>query len=126
MAENPGLYEPYVQTEAWPFLPALGLVVAAILFVAFLAVLVLAAKREAPAGYPLVAGGLTALVAIPSVIGVIAASSEFAINEAMHWDSYVDVVSTWISEEIDEAVEEEWCGSCSRESPSRSSVTRGP
>jgi hypothetical protein len=105
--ENPGLYEPYVQTEAWPFLPAFGLVVAAILFVAFLTVLGLALKREAPAGYPLAAGGLAALVAIPSVIGVIAASSDFAANEAKHWNAYVDEVGTWIGEEIDEDIPDE-------------------
>ena len=97
MFDNPGVYEPFTQTEAWPFIPALGLVISIGLVAVFVLYLVGLRERVFPVWQPVVVGLLAVVVSATSVWGLAAASDQWAARDAEKYAQYETDVRDWIT-----------------------------
>ena len=97
MFDNPGVYEPFTQTEAWPFIPALGLVISIGLVAVFVLYLVGLRERVFPVWQPVVVGLLAVAVSATSVSGLVAASDQWAARDAEKYAQYETDVRDWIT-----------------------------
>ena len=96
LPDNPGVYEPFVQTSAWPFIPALGLVISICLVAVFALYLVGLRERVFPVWHPVLVGLLAVAVSAPSVFGLVAASDQWTASGAEKYAQYETDVQDWI------------------------------
>ncbi|MBG6056428.1 hypothetical protein IWX81_002865 [Salinibacterium sp. CAN_S4] len=98
--ENPGIYEAYRQTEAWPFLPFLGVLLCAGMIV-FTLLLVMAAHAGAqPKWRAVVCGLATVIVGCASVYGLTVASAQWVARDEAKHTVYIASVREWITDQI--------------------------
>jgi hypothetical protein len=100
VGDNPGVYEKVAQTEWWPFIPAVGVVVGACLAVVFILTTVMAVKRESPVSWAAASGLITILVLGFSTFGCVVALSQYEERDRQHHDLYVTQVADWVSGKI--------------------------
>lgn len=97
LPDNPGIYEPFVQAAAWPFIPALGLVISIGLVAVLVLYLIGLRERVFPGWHPLVVGLLAAAVSTASVLGLVAASDQWTASDADKYAQYETDVGDWIA-----------------------------
>jgi hypothetical protein len=97
LPDNPGIYEPFVSGEAWPFIPALGLVISIGLVAVFSLYLIGLRERVYPVWQPVVVGLLAVAVSAVSVFGLVTASDHWIDREADKYAQYETDVRDWIS-----------------------------
>jgi hypothetical protein len=97
LPDNPGIYEPFAQGEAWPFIPALGLVISIGLVAVFALYLVGLRERAFPVWHAVVVGLLAAAVTAASVSGLVAASDQWTARDAEKYALYETDVRDWIA-----------------------------
>jgi hypothetical protein len=97
LPDNPGIYEPFAFAVAWPFIPALGLVISIGLVAVFALYLIGLRERVFPVWQPMVVGLLAIAVSALSVIGLLAASDQWAAGNADKYAQYETDVQDWIA-----------------------------
>lgn len=102
--DNPGIYANVEQTEWWPFIPALGVLVGVCLAVTFILTTVMAIKREGSVCWAAVSGLIAMLMLCLSIFGCVVAASQYEHRERQHHEIYLTQVASWVSDEIDEDV----------------------
>jgi hypothetical protein len=95
--DNPGVYQPFVQAEAWPFIPALGLVISIGLLAVFVLYLIGLRERVFPVWQPVMVGLLAVAVSAMSVVGLGAASEQWTARDAEKYAQYETEVRDWIA-----------------------------
>lgn len=97
MPDNPGVYEPFVSGEAWPFIPALGFVISIGLVAVFALYLIGLRERVYPVWRPVVVGLLAVAVSAVSVFGLVAASDQWTARDEDKYAQYETDVRDWIA-----------------------------
>ena len=97
LLDNPGVYQPFVQATAWPFIPALGLVISIGLVAVLVLYLVGLREKVFPVWHPIVVGLLAVAVSTASVSGLIAASDQWTASDAAKYAQYKTDVGDWIA-----------------------------
>jgi hypothetical protein len=97
LPDNPGIYEPFAFAVAWPFIPALGLVISIGLVAVFVLYLVGLRERVFPVWQPVVVGLLAVAVSATSVFGLVAASDQWTAGDADKYAQYEVGVRDWIA-----------------------------
>jgi hypothetical protein len=97
LPDNPGIYEPFAFAVAWPFIPALGLVIAIGLVAVFVLYLIGLRERVFPVWQPVVVGLLAVAVSALSVFGLVAASDQWTAGNADKYAQYETDVRHWIA-----------------------------
>ena len=100
LGDNPGVYANVAQTEWWPFIPAIGVVVGVCLVVMFITATVMAMKRESPVSWAAASGLIATVVLGFSIFGCVVAASQYEERDRQHHDLYVAQVAEWVSDEI--------------------------
>lgn len=100
--ENPGIYHP--PTEMWPFVPAVGVLVA--LGLIALSILLWMGDRDLRRAAAV--GTVVALaVSVLSVLGLLLASSSFAENDARERAAYVATLQAWAEDRYSIVLDDE-------------------
>ncbi len=100
VGDNPGIYVNAEQTEWWPFIPALGVVVGVCFLALFILTVRMAAKREGPVLWAAASGVIAVAMLGFSILGCSAAVDQYEQLDRQHHELYVAQVAEWVSEEI--------------------------
>ena len=101
---NPGQFHEYAQTDPWPFLAGLGLLVAfgLLLCVPFFARG--AHRRDLPWRWSVMAALAGAALAVVSATALTAVSQQWSARNDAARSEYVDSVDAWVEEQLGVAV----------------------
>ena len=99
VSDNPGIYVNVEQTEWWPFIPAVGVVVGVCLLALFILTTCMVAKREGSVLWPAASGLLAAVVLGASIFGCAVAVSQYEQLDRQHHLLYVAEVADWVGDE---------------------------
>ena len=100
LGDNPGVYEKAAQTEWWPFIPAVGVVMGVCLVMIFITTTVMAMKRQCPVLWTAMSGLIATVILGLSIFGCAVAASRYEERDREHHDLYLAQVSEWVSGEI--------------------------